>query len=92
MLSNQIQTVDPKLRRIFVSSIRCAKSRHLRDGEGGLWDAGLRDGGFAGCGIIKLRDFRNAGLNPALSQCGIVVLLTLTLASCKNGNLVLTEY
>ena len=53
----------------------------LRDGEG-LWDAGLRDGRFAGCGIIQLRDFRNAGLNPALFQCGIVVLLTLTLANC----------
>ena len=49
--------------------------------------AGLRDYPIAGlskCGIIQMRDFRNAELNPALSQCGIVVLLTLTLASCKN--------
>ena len=45
-------------------------------------DCGMRDGGFAGCGFIQLRDFRNAGLNPALFQCGIVVLLTLTLANC----------
>ena len=43
---------------------------------------GLRDTGLSNCGIIKLRDFRNEGLNPALSQCGIVVLLTLILASC----------
>ena len=62
-------------------------------GIGGLGVSGdCRMGGFAGCGIIQLQDFRNAGLNPALSQCGIVVLLTLTLASCKNGNLVLPEY
>ena len=52
----------------------------------------LRDAGLSNCEIIQLQDFRNAGLNPALSQCGIVVLLTLTLASCKNGNLVLPEY
>ena len=38
----------------------------------------MRDCGIAGWGV--LRDFRNAGLNPALFQCGIVVLLTL--ASC----------
>ena len=52
-------------------------------GFAGLWDggfAGLWNGGFAGCGIIQLRDFRNAGLNPALFQCGIVVLLTI--ANC----------
>ena len=49
-------------------------------GWGGF--AGLRDGRFAGCGIIQLRDFRNAELNPALFQCGIVVLLIPTLANC----------
>ena len=41
---------------------------------------GLPDAGV--CGIIQMRDFRNAGLNPALFQCGIVVLLILTLANC----------
>ena len=59
-------------------------------GWGALRDCGM--GGFAGCGIIQMRDFRNAGLNPALFQCGIVVLLTLTLASClKLGHDLSTE-
>ena len=60
----------------------------MRDcGIGGLQDAGFRDEEFAGwgdCGIIQLgrhpiAEFLNAGLNTALSKCGIAVLLTLSL-------------
>ena len=55
-------------------------------GWGALRDCGiagwgdLRDVGLSKCGIFEMRDFRNAGFNPTLFQCGIVVLLTL--ANC----------
>ena len=42
-------------------------------------------------GVVQLRDY----LNAASSKCGVVALtlsLVLTLASCKNRNIVLLEY
>ena len=61
----------------------------------GLGDGGLQGLGIWGIaspkrGVVQLRDY----LNAALSKCGVVALtlsLVLTLASCKNRNLVLTR-
>ena len=43
-------------------------------GGGGLWDAGLWDGGFAGCGIIQLRDYPNAGFSKRVIKYSIVLM------------------
>ena len=65
------------------SSIRCAKTCTFAGwgvcGMGVCRMQGYPLAGLSICGIIQMRDFRNAGLNTALSKCGIAVLLTLSL-------------